>query len=200
MLPEITSRQAIDFRIFFVSYILISMAAWQGKMLENDFCHLEMLSIFLVRGVRDTANWLALTTKDIARSIVFMLSISSENRVLTVHAKRHINRTDPAVTGRSGRQRVHLQMPPVSWRRQVSREATVHTVRSIRWNYRGTERHSNQAGSARAAVNKTWGAGQRERETSLRCHRQGGDIRRHRWLSGTADSLRHRVCVCVSAR
>lgn len=76
----------------------------------------------------------------------------------------------------------------VSWRWQVSWEVTVYTVCSIRWNYRGPERHSNQAGSALAAVNKTWngwgGGSCRERPLSGATGRTA-PIMSHRPASGT---------------
>ena len=77
------------------------------------------------------------------------------------------------------RRRRRLEMASVSWWWQPSREATVHTVCSIRWNYRGTEGHSHQTGSAWAAVNKSWAGGWggwglgRERPRSIRSHHHG---------------------------
>lgn len=124
-------------------------------------------------------NLIALTTNDTSRSIMLTVSLYSDNSPLTELCVLNGTLRDRQMTARLRRQRVHLQMPPVSWWWQLSSEATVHTVRPIRWNYRGTERHSHQAGSAQVAVNKSWGAG--HREASLWYHRHHGSIGSH-WL------------------
>lgn len=124
----------------------------------------ERLSLAPSRNVFDrrwlmgaATNLIALTSSDTSRSITVTVSCARPTELCMLNGTL----SGRQMTARL-RRRVRLQMPPVSWRRQVSSEAIGHTVRSIRWNYRGTERHSHRAGSAQVAVNKSWGAGHRE--------------------------------------
>lgn len=109
---------------------------------------------------RAVNNLIALTTSDTTGSIKSTVSVFSDNG-------RHAD--DSSVKAAEGASSDATRLAVVTGEQWSYSPYCPY----VRWNYRGTERHSNQVGSAWAAMNKWWGGwAQIGREAGLWCHSQ----------------------------